>query len=411
MPEQNTFSKQVDTIPIGSLLHQCEEANSSEVNALLSKGKVKTLEDFATLLSPVASANLEKLATLSQETTRRHFGRVIRLFAPLYLSNECVNICKYCGFSRNNPIPRITLPLEKVRQEVSLLAGQGFRSILLVAGEHPKHVSGNYVQDCIEVCLQYMPSVLLEIAPMETEDYTPLVDAGSEGLVVYQETYHPETYKDLHPHGPKKHYHWRLDAPERAYAAGFRRLGIGALFGLYDWRYEAIKLAAHALHLNKYCCNAQLSISFPRMRPAAGEFEPNRNHLLPDRELVQLLCALRLLLPHAAFVLSTRESPQFRDGLIPLGITNMSAGSSTEPGAYSDYDQQEWKPQREQPGEQFHIADERSPAQIATLIRQKQMEPVWKDFDTSLVTPFSTSNLNTQTDQIKNLSENSVLSY
>ena len=411
MPDLNTFSNQVDNLPMEALLRHCEEAKQNDVRTVLSQGKAKSLDEFATLLSPAASENLENLAALSQATTRRHFGKVIRLFAPLYLSNECVNICKYCGFSRNNPIPRITLPLDKVRQEVRLLSEQGFRSILLVAGEHPKHVSGNYVQDCIEVCMEYMPSVLLEIAPMETDDYIPLVVAGSEGLVVYQETYHPETYKDLHPHGPKKHYHWRLDAAERAYAAGFRRLGIGALFGLYKWRYEAIKLAAHALHLSRHCCNAQLSISFPRMRPAAGEFTPNKEHLLPDRELVQLLCALRLLLPHAAFVLSTRESPLFRDGLIPLGITNMSAGSSTEPGAYSDYDQQEWKPKREQPGEQFHIADERSPAQIAELLRQKDMEPVWKDFDTSLVTPFSPQNKPIVTDQPRTLSENSVLSY
>ncbi len=411
MPETNTFSKIVDGIPMDGLLSHANSATHWDVDSILRKGGAKSLEEFVTLLSPAASEHLEELALLSQQTTRKHFGKVIRLFAPLYLSNECVNICKYCGFSRNNPIPRITLPVEKVKKETQLLAEQGFRSILLVAGEHPKHISNSYVEDCIEACLEYMPSVLLEIAPMETDGYEPLVRAGSEGLVVYQETYHPETYKDLHPHGPKKHYHWRLDAPERGYAAGFRRLGIGALFGLYDWRYEAIKLAAHALHLNKYCCNAQLSISFPRMRPATGEFEPQKQHLLPDKQLVQLLCALRLLLPHAAFVLSTRESPALRDGLIPLGITNISAGSSTEPGAYSDYDTKEWKPKRSQPGEQFNIADERSPAQIAELLRQKQLEPVWKDFDTSLVTPFSPQTNSTRTENLQTLSENSVLSY
>jgi 2-iminoacetate synthase len=406
-----TFSKEIEDLQIEELLNRSDATSSKEVECLLNTGKINSLTDFAKLLSPVASQHLEQLAERSQQTTRRHFGKVIRLFAPLYLSNECVNICKYCGFSRNNPIPRITLPLEKVRKETRLLAEQGFRSILLVAGEHPKHVSGSYVEDCIEACLELMPSVLLEIAPMETEDYIPLVKAGSEGLVVYQETYHPETYRELHPHGPKKNYSWRLDAPQRGYSAGFRRLGIGALFGLYNWRYEAICLAAHALHLSRYCCNAQLSISFPRMRPAAGEYQPEKAHLLPDRQLVQLLCGLRLLLPHVAFVLSTRESPALRDGLIPLGITNISAGSSTEPGAYSDYDTIEWKPKRQQPGEQFQIADERSPAQIANLLRQKDLEPVWKDFDTSLVTAFSPQIHPSHSENTSTLSQNSVLSY
>ena len=389
MPKSAQFSEIFDQLPIDQLLEIPHHATESEVQSILRRGFARNIEEFAQLLSPAASAHLETLAELSQKITRRHFGKVIRLFAPLYLSNECVNICKYCGFSRNNAIPRVTLPVEKVEAETRILAGQGFRSLLLVAGEHPRYVSQNYVEECLKACLPHMPSLSLEIAPMETEEYLPLVKAGCEGLVVYQETYHIPSYKELHPHGPKKHFHWRLDTPERAYEAGFRRLGIGALFGLYRWQHEALCLASHAWHLNRNCCNAQLALSFPRMRPAAGEFQPEEQNLLPDRQFVQLLCALRLLLPHAAFVLSTRESPALRDGIIPLGITNISAGSATEPGAYSDYDHQSWKPSRQQPGEQFNIADERSPAQMADILRQKQLEPVWKDFDSSLVSPFS----------------------
>jgi 2-iminoacetate synthase len=385
------FSEVFSDLPIDSLEQASVGASTDEVDRILNKGRIRNLEEFALMLSPAASGRLEDLSRLSQQSTRKHFGKVVRLFAPLYLSNECVNICKYCGFSRNNPIPRITLPVEKVGHETSLLARQGFRSLLLVAGEHPKFVSGNYIQDCIRQCLKHMPSILIEIAPMETEDYRPIVEAGSEGVVVYQETYDRETYREMHPHGPKKNFDWRLDSVERGYEAGFRRLGIGALFGLHDWRHEALALATHAQYLSRKCCNAQLSISFPRMRPAAGEFEPKTRHLLGDRDLVQLVAALRIFLPHAAFVLSTRESPQFRDGIFPLGITNMSAGSSTEPGAYSDYEASTWKPGRAQPGEQFHIADERSPAEVAQLLRNKGYEPVWKDFDATLVTAEKTA--------------------
>ncbi len=380
------FSEVLAGLDLPGLEQRSASTTTQTVDSILTKKRARTLEDFARLLSPAAAGRLEEMAGIAQRTTRKHFGKVVRLFAPLYLSNECVNICKYCGFSRNNPIPRTTLPVQKVAHEAGLLAAQGFRSLLLVAGEHPKFVSGDYVQDCVQRCLVHMPSLLIEIAPMETEDYRPIVEAGAEGVVVYQETYDRDAYADLHPHGPKKHFDWRLDSVERGYEAGFRRLGIGALFGLSGWRQEALALASHAQHLARYCCNAQLSISFPRMRPAAGGFQPQTRHLIGDRQLVQTVAALRLFLPHAAFVLSTRETPSFRDGIFPLGFTNMSAGSSTEPGAYSDFAADSWKPRREQPGEQFHIADERSPAEIAGMLRSHGYEPVWKDFDASLLT-------------------------
>lgn len=359
-------------------------AQDADVRRILARGRATTLEEFAALLSPAASDHLEIMCRLSQAATQRFFGRVIRLFAPLYLSNECVNICQYCGFSRNNPIPRITLPVDQVLRETRLIASRGFRSLLLVAGEHPKFVSNGYVEELIRKLVPVMPSIALELGPLETDAYFPLVAAGAEGLVVYQETYHEATYRELHVAGPKKRFNWRMDTPERAYAAGFRRLGIGALYGLYDWRFEALAVAAHALHLHRMCWKAQLNISLPRMRPAAGGFAPK--HLMSDRELVQTIAALRLLLPHAGLVLSTREPPALRDGLVPVGITTMSAGSSTEPGGYSNhFDENTWTPTSDQPGEQFHIADERSPEQVAAMIRLRGYEPVWKDFDQALV--------------------------
>ena len=366
-------------------LERAGRATPTQVEAVLQRGRARNLEEFAALLSPEAGKRVEEMARLSQVITQRHFGKTIRLFAPLYLSNECINICRYCGFSRNNPIPRITIPIEQVVEETRKLARQGFRSLLVVAGEHPKYVSNGYVEEVVRRCLPLMPSISLELGPLETEPYRPLVRAGCENLVVYQETYHEPTYRDLHVAGPKKHYHWRMDTPERAYAAGFRRLGIGALLGLYDWRYEALAVAAHARYLNQHCWRAQVSISLPRMRPAAGGFQPEERHLMSDRELVQYITALRLLLPHAGLVLSTREHPALRNGLVPLGITTMSAGASTEPGGYSHFDETKWERTTDQPGEQFTIADERSPAVIAGMIRGKGYEPVWKDFDQSLV--------------------------
>ena len=382
----SNFSDIYQNIPVEAWVQQSLDTSERRLESIIRKGRARSPADFAALISPCAADYIEELAHHSNKITQRHFGKTIRLFAPLYLSNECVNICTYCGFSRNNEIPRITIPLEQVVAETKLLANQGFRSLLLVAGEHPKYVSNGYVEKCITHCLEIMPSIAIELGPLETESYKPLVNAGCEGLIVYQETYHEPTYKEIHPAGPKKNYAWRMDTAQRAYAAGFRRIGLGALYGLYDWRYEALSVAAHALFLLQHCWKAQLSISVLRLRPATGSFTPTQNYLMSDKDITQLVCAFRMLLPHANIVLSTRESPQLRNGLVRLGITTMSAGSSTEPGAYSHYDESNWSPNLEQPGEQFHIADERTPNEIATMISNQGYEPVWKDFDQSLVT-------------------------
>lgn len=362
-----------------------------------------TLQDFAELISPGAGQALDALCQRSQALTRQRFGKVIRLFAPLYLSNECVNNCTYCGFSRDNAILRVTLSVEDVVAEGRALKAQGFRNLLLVAGEHPKFVSKEYLADCVKALRAEIPSVSLEVGPMESEDYLPIVAAGAEGLVVYQETYNRELYAELHTSGPKRNFDWRLETAERAYAAGFRRLGIGALYGLADWRTEAIALAAHAEYLLRNCWKAQLTVSLPRLRPCAGEFQPLTR--ISDRELVQLVCAFRLLLPDVGLVLSTREPAQLRDGLIPLGITLMSAGSHTEPGGYTGagketihYTQRgrivelapgasEWAASTARPTNatgQFEIADDRSPEEMAALIRRLGYEPVWKDWDAAL---------------------------
>ena len=339
------------------------------------------------------------MAARSQALTRQHFGKTMRLFAPLYVSNECINNCKYCGFSRDNAILRVTLPVENVVAEARHLAAEGFRNILLVAGEHPKFVSNGYLESCVRaVCVEAgIPGVSLEVGPMETDEYRPLVNAGAEGLVVYQETYDRATYEEMHTAGPKRDFDWRLDCPERAYTAGFRRLGVGALFGLAEWRGEALALAAHVDYLLRRCWKAHVTVSLPRLRPAAGGFAPR--FAFADRDLVQLMCALRLTFPQVGIVLSTREAPGLRDALIPLGVTAMSAGSHTEPGGYTGVGREDLHltvqgrrcetdaatAEGAHAEGQFDIADTRSPADVAEALRRRHgLEPVWKDWDESL---------------------------
>jgi 2-iminoacetate synthase len=396
-----SFIAEFNSLPAQSLVKRSLDANENSVRASLAKTKL-SLNDFANLISPAANELLETISIRSQKLTQQRFGKTIRLFAPLYLSNECVNNCAYCGFSRDNAILRVTLSIDEVLREARELKSQGFRNILLVAGEHPKFVSNNYLRDCVRALHAEIPSVSLEVGPMETDEYRPLVAAGADGLVVYQETYDRKIYSEMHTAGPKRNFDWRLETPERAYAAGFRRLGIAALFGLADWRYEAICVAAHADFLLRNCWKAQLTISLPRLRPCAGEFQPLTQ--ISDRELAQLVCAFRLMFPDAGLVLSTREPARLRDGLIPLGITMVSAGSHTEPGGYTgagrenlhqtvrgkivELGSSEWATPANGHATnatgQFNIADERSPQEVAELIRKLGYEPVWKDWDAAL---------------------------
>jgi 2-iminoacetate synthase len=408
-----SFTAEFNSLPVQALLRRALDAHADSVRKSLAKSKL-SLTDFAHLLSPAASEFLEILSRRSRQLTQQRFGRVIRLFAPLYLSNECVNNCQYCGFSRDNPILRVTLSLDEVKQEADALREQGFRNILLVAGEHPKFVSNDYLRDCIAALHPDWPGISLEVGPLETADYRPLVTAGADGLVIYQETYDRGVYADTHTAGPKRNFDWRLETPERAYAAGFRRLGISPLYGLADWRYEAICAAAHADYLLRNCWKAQLTISLPRLRPCAGEFQPLTR--MSDRDLAQLVCAFRLMFPDVGLVLSTREPAKLRDGLIPLGITMMSAGSHTEPGGYTGAGREklhqtvrgrivelgapvspklrigsegasEWAPAPENATAatgQFQIADERPAQEVADLIRRLGYEPVWKDWDAAL---------------------------
>src|SRR5580765_3587988 len=353
-------------------------------NLALSKSEL--VRRFERLIALKSDQELEAIAQASRSLTLQNFGRTMRLFAPLYLSNECINNCRYCGFSRDNPILRVTLSVGQVAAEGRHLAQEGFRHVLLVAGEHPKFISQDYLANCVRVLAADFASISIEVGPMETVEYIPVVEAGAEGLVVYQETYNRETYAELHTAGPKRDFNWRLDCAQRGYDAGFRRLGIGALFGLCRWQEESLNLAAHVEYLLKHCWQAQITVSLPRLRPAAGEFRPPFS--MSDQELAILICAFRITFPQVGIVLSTRERAPLRDALASLGVTMMSAGSHTEPGGYTG--QGNGNLHRTVRGRivapefdngedmlatgQFEISDSRSPAEVAEALRRGGFE-------------------------------------
>ncbi len=339
-----------------------------DVHRVLSKGKL-CVDDFPVLVSPAAASQIEHMAALSRKITRLRFGRVMKLYAPLYVSNECVNACLYCGFNVHNKLARLTLNREQVIQEAEAIHQQGFRHVLLVSGEAPNKVTTKYLTDIVHELSKTFAGISIEIYPMDLEEYRALAAAGVTGIAIYQETYDRAIYKTLHA-GPKADYDYRLAAIERAGQAGLRDLGIGALMGLTDFRVDMTCVALHAAYLMKQYWKSQISISFPRIRAAAGSYTPS--YLVSDRELAQIVFALRMVLPDADLVLSTRERAAFRDGMADVGITRMSAGSKTNPGGYSlEGDSLE----------QFQIADNRTPAEVSAMLAGKNLEPVWKDFD------------------------------
>ncbi len=350
------------------------EANVQTALGAVRQGGVD-LDHFLSLLSPAAENHLEETAAIAHRITRRRFGNTMGLFAPLYVSNFCNNRCVYCGFNSNNSVRRLALSPEQAVAEGEFIRAMGFRHLLLVSGEAPQVVSLDYFREIIGLLRPLFSSIGAEIYPMSVEDYRSLIGCGVDGLTVFQETYNEGAYGGYHPGGRKGNFQWRIETPDRAGEAGFRRIGLGALLGLEDWRVEGFYLGVHAKYLMRKYWKSQISISFPRLRPAAGSFEVPRP--VSDKEFVQLLTALRLFLPDAGFTLSTREPAELRDHLIGLGITSMSAGSRTEPGGYTH-------PQSGGAEAQFEICDDRDPETIAGVIRQKGYEPVWKDWDEAL---------------------------
>jgi 2-iminoacetate synthase len=371
-----SFSEELARTPVRELARRAHAARDADVDRALAN-PARTLDDFAALLGPAAGARLEEIARASHELTQRRFGRTVHMYAPIYLSNECLTTCTYCGFAKGLKIARKTLSLAQARNEAEFLRARGFRHALLLTGEHAKLTGVDFLCEHLLALRDVMPQLSLEVQVWEEDEYRRLAEAGADGVVIYQETYDRDAYARFHVAGRKRDYDFRLGGPERAARAGIRRIGIGALLGLHEpWREDAVALAAHALYLTKTAWRAELSVSVPRIRPSASEYSPE--HPVTDRELAQLICALRLLLPDAGIVMSSRESASFRDGLVRLGVTHTSAGSHADPGGYTEPGQAE---------AQFEVNDARTPEQVAAALRAMGYEPVWKDWDASMRTP------------------------
>jgi 2-iminoacetate synthase len=332
----------------------------------------RTIEDFKALISPAAVPYLEQMAQLSHWLTQKRFGKTIQLFAPMYLSNECNNICTYCGFSFNNKIKRRTLTDDEIVKEIAAIKKEGFNHILLVTGEANHTVHVDYFKKAIEIVKPHFANISIEVQPLEEEEYAELERLGVYAVLVYQETYHKEKYAGYHPKGKKSNFAYRLETPDRIGKTGMHKIGLGVLLGLEDWRTDSFFCALHLDYLQKKYWRTKYSVSFPRILPAEGVSVPEK--MISDKELVQLICAYRLFNEDVELSISTRESQHFRDNIIRLGITSMSAGSKTNPGGYAV---------EPESLEQFEISDERSVKQIAELISSNNYEPVWKDWDKS----------------------------
>lgn len=333
-------------------------------------------EKLLTLISPAAENYLEKMAQLAHQLTVQRFGRTIRLYAPLYLSNYCTNSCRYCGFNKENKFERTRLTIDQAVEEANIIASEGFRDILLVSSEDRQFVSVDYLVELARKLRDKFASISIEVYQMSSAEYAKLFEAGIEGVTLYQETYDCEAYTYYHPSGPKSDFDNRLDTPDHIAAAGMREVGLGVLLGLTDWRIETLALAEHAHYLIKRYWQSHVSFSFPRLRPAYEIGCSQFRHLLSDKNLVQMITALRLCFADAGLVLSTRERAELRDHLVKLGITKLSAGSKTNPGGYSGHSGAI---------EQFEIDDNRSPAHVAAMIKQQGFEPVWKDWDIAFI--------------------------
>lgn len=330
----------------------------------------RSLDDFMALISPAATPFLEPMAQEARRLTLERFGNTIQLYIPLYLSNHCTNFCVYCGFSHDNKLQRKILTLEEVAAETAVISGWGFKHILLVSGEAPAKAGAPYYEEVIRSIRKQFSQIAIEVQPLEEDEYARLTDAGLGYVCIYQETYNESTYPLYHPKGRKADYRYRLETPDRAGRAGVHKIGIGALLGLEDWRTDSFFTALHLKYLEKTYWRSRYSISLPRLRPHAGAFMPQDP--ISDRELVQLICAYRLLDQEVEISISTREGRDFRDHVMHLGATSMSAGSSTEPGGYVI-------PNKEL--EQFAINDNRSPQEMVEAIKAQGYEAVWKDWD------------------------------
>ncbi len=342
--------------------------NAEKVQKIMQKDFLNR-EDFLVLLSSQAEDFLEPMAQKAHQITKQYFGKEIGLYTPMYLANHCVNQCRYCGFNAKNKIPRQKMTLEEVEKEAKFISEAGLKHILILTGDSRLESPVPYIIDCVRILKKYFSSIAIEIYALEQAEYRQMVEAGVDGLTIYQEVYDEKVYDYVHKAGPKKDYKFRLDAPKRAASVGMRFLNVGALLGLSDFRSEVFFCGLHAKYLQDQFPESEVGFSVPRMRPHEGEFQPKV--IVKDKNVVQILLAMRLFLPKLGINVSTRESAEFRENILPLGITKMSAGSTTAVGGHT-FENKET--------EQFEISDERSVAEIKQMLLEKGYQPVMKNW-------------------------------
>jgi 2-iminoacetate synthase len=313
------------------------------------------------------------MAQRAQAITRRHFGRTMKLYTPLYLSNFCNGGCLYCGIAADRRAKRAVLDVEHMRHEMEAIKAMHLEELVLLTGERMPEADVPYLKECISVAAEYIHNVNIEVFPMKEEEYRELAQAGCTGVTLYQETYDPVVYERMHRWGDKRDFSARIDAPDRALRGGMRTIGIGALLGLADPQHDILCVYRHAKYLLKNYWKAGVSISFPRIRPQMGGFQPD--FPVDEKMLAQYVFALRICLPEVPLVLSTREPRRVRDGMAGLGITKMSVASKTTVGGYSD--------DSEESTEQFEISDERNIPEFCDMLRSRGLEPVFKNWDST----------------------------
>lgn len=369
------FADEIDRYSWDDTISAVENATDSDVRRVLAKAarnvKPLTPEDLCILISKAADPYLEQMAAMSRKFTQERFGKTISLYIPMYVSNACTNKCVYCGFNHDNPFTRTTLTQQQVEAECKAIRKLGpFENLLIVAGEYPTVCGVDYLENVLHTCRPYFHNLTIEVQPMRAADYYRLTKSGLNGVVCFQETYHREAYKKYHPKGMKSHFDWRLNGFDRMGQAGVHKIGMGALLGLEDWRGDAIMLARHLRYLQSRYWRTRYSVNFPRMRPSESGFQPKS--IISDKELAKLTFAFRLFDHDVDISFSTREAPFYRDHIMTLGVTSMSAGSQTEPGGYCS---------TPDALEQFEVNDSRSPKEVEQAIIGQGYDPVWKDWD------------------------------
>ena len=330
-----------------------------------------SVDNFKALLSPAALPFLEEIAQKAQKETRKHFGNSVAIFTPLYIANYCENYCVYCGFNCHNKIKRAQLNAEEIEKEMQAIAETGLEEVLILTGESPNKSSVEYIGEACKIAKKYFKLIGLEVYPMDSKDYAYLHECGADFVTVFQETYNSDKYETLHLAGHKRIFPYRVNAQERAVKGGMRGVGFGALLGLDDFRKDALATGMHAYLLQKKYPHAEIAFSCPRLRPIINNDKINPKDV-HEPQLLQIICAYRIFMPFASITISTRECERFRDNIIQIAATKISAGVNVGIGGHSQ--------EEEKGDEQFEISDGRSVDEIYQMIEDNGMQPVMTDY-------------------------------